>query len=130
MKKILILLLLMVSTDLFAEWTKVTDSSDGDMTVYVDYGSIKKKGNKVKILDLTDFKTVHKNKSYRYFSQLSLNEYDCEEKTRRMLNFHWYSENMKKGNIVYSEKNINDEGKSIPTDSIGTDLFNIACSKK
>jgi hypothetical protein len=37
---------------------------------------------------------------------------------------------MKKGDIVYSEKNINDEGKSIPTDSIGTDLFNIACDKK
>ena len=130
MKKILILQLLMVSTNLFAEWTKVTDSSDGDMTVYVDYGSIKKKGNKVKMLDLTDFKTVHKNKSYRYLSQLSLNQYDCEEEKRRMLDFHWYAENMKKGNIVYSEKNINDEGKSIPTDSIGTDLFNIACSEK
>ena len=62
-------------------------------------------------------------------SQLSLNEYNCEEKTRRILDFHWYSENMKKGNIVYSEKNINDEGKSIPTDSIGTDLFIIACNK-
>ena len=129
-KMIMTLLLLIVSTSVFAEWTKVTNSSDGDMTVYVDYGSIKNKGNKVMMLDLTDFKTVHKNKSYRYFSQLSLNEYDCEEETRRMLDFHWYSENMKKGNIVYSEKNINDEGKSIPTDSIGTDLFNIACSKK
>ena len=129
MKKITLLLLLIVSTSVMAEWTKVTDSSDGDTTVYVDYESIKKKGNKVKMLDLTDFKTVHKNKSYRYLSQLSLNEYDCEEETRRMLDFHWYSENMKKGNIVYSEKNINDEGKSIPTDSIGTDLFNIACSK-
>lgn len=129
-KMIMTLLLLIVSTNVFAEWTKVTNSSDGDMTVYVDYGSIKKKGNKVKMLDLSDFKTVHKTKSYRYFSQLSLNEYDCEEETRRMLDFHWYSENMKKGNIVYSEKNINDEGKSIPTDSIGTDLFNIACGKK
>ena len=128
-KMIMTLLLLIVSTSVFAEWTKVTNSSDGDMTVYVDYGSIKNKGNKVMMLDLTDFKTVHKNKSYRYMSQLSLNEYNCEEKTRRILDFDWYSENMKKGNIVYSEKNINDEGKSIPTDSIGTDLFIIACNK-
>ena len=119
MKKILTLLLLIVSTSVFAEWTKVTVSSDRDMTVYVDYETIKKKSNKVKVLDLLDFKTVHKNKSYRYKSQLSLNEYDCEEKTRRILNFYWYSENMKKGDIVYSEKNINDEGKSISTDSIG-----------
>ena len=102
MKKILTLLLLIVSTSVFAEWTKVTVSSDRDMTVYVDYETIKKKSNKVKVLDLLDFKTVHKNKSYRYKSQLSLNEYDCEEETRRMLDFHWYSENMKKGNIVYS----------------------------
>ena len=62
------LLLLIVSTSVFAEWTKVTNSSDDDMTVYVDYGSIKNKGNKVMMLDLTDFKTVHKNKSYRYMS--------------------------------------------------------------
>ena len=129
MKKILTLLLLIISTNLFAEWRKVTDSSDGDITVYVDYRSKKKKGNKVKMFDLSDFKTVQKTKSYRYLSQLSLNEYDCEKERRRMLDFHWYAENMKKGNIVYSEKNINDEGKSIPTDSIGTDLFNIACSK-
>ncbi len=130
MKKILTLLILMISTSVFAEWTKVTDSSDGDITVYVDYRSIKKKGNKVKMFDLSDFKTVQKTKSYRYLSQLSLNEYDCEKERRRMLDFHWFSENMKKGDIVYSEKNINDEGKSIPTDSIGTDLFNIACDKK
>lgn len=103
MKKIMALLLLIVSTNVFAEWTKVTVTSDRDMTVYVDYETIKKKGNKVKMLDLTEFKTVHKNKSYRYLSQLSLNEYDCEEETRRMLDFHWYAENMKKGNIVYSE---------------------------
>ena len=63
---IMTLLLLIVSTSVFAEWTKVTNSSDGDMTVYVDYGSIKNKGNKVMMLDLTDFKTVHKNKSYIY----------------------------------------------------------------
>lgn len=127
---ILALLILMISTNVFAEWTKVTDSSDGDITVYVDYRSIKKKGNKVKMFDLSDFKTVQKTKSYRYLSQLSLNEYDCEKERRRMFDFHWFSENMKKGDIVYSEKNINDEGKSIPTDSIGTDLFNIACGKK
>ena len=107
MKKILILLLLMVSTSVFAEWTEVGQSADG-MTAYVDFGTIKRKSHKVKMWDLYDFKTVQKGAGgERYLSAISRNEYDCEEETRRMLDFHWYAENMKKGNIVYSEKNIN-----------------------
>ena len=60
-------MLLMVSTNVMAEWTEV--SSDGaDMTGYVDYGTIKKKGNKVKMWRLFDFKTVQKFEGDIYLS--------------------------------------------------------------
>ena len=49
MKKVLVLLLLMVSTSVFAEWTKIGDSDDGDMNAYVDFVTIKSKGNKVEL---------------------------------------------------------------------------------
>jgi hypothetical protein len=58
MIKLLLFLLLMVSTNVFAEWTKVTDSADGSFSVYVDYGFIKKKGNKVTMWYVYDFEKV------------------------------------------------------------------------
>ena len=130
MKKILVLLLLMVSTNVFAEWTRVDNSPDGNMIVYIDYETIKKKGNKVKIWSLIDFKTVQKSSYGKYLSFVSRNEYDCEEETRRMLDLYSYSGNMRDGEQVYSQSNIKDEGTSIIPVSIDEVLFKIACSKK
>ena len=128
MKKVLVLLLLMVSTNVFAEWTRV--GSNDEMTVYVDYGSIKKKGNKVKMWYLFDHKTVQKPAGDRYLSSMSRSEYDCEEETKRMLDFYWYSGNMRQGEMVYSQSNIKDEAESIVPGSISEALFKIACGKK
>jgi hypothetical protein len=130
MEKI-ILLLLMVSTNVMAEWTKVTDSKDVDMTVYIDLGTIKKKGHKVKMWILTDLKTVQKNSTgIKYLSLLNRNEYDCEEETTRMLDLYQYSGNMKGGDNVFSYSNIKIEPISITPDSIDEVFFKIVCDKK
>jgi hypothetical protein len=128
MKKVLVLLLLIVSTSVFAEWANVDDNDE--MTTYVDFGTIKKKGNKVKIWSLIDFKTVQTYEKIKFLSQLTRNEYDCEEETRRMLDLFWYSVNMRQGEIVFSSKNIKDEAESIVPGSIDETLFKIACSNK
>ena len=128
MKKLLVLLLLMVSTSVFAEWTEV--GRNKKQTAYVDFGTIKKKGNKVKMWSLDDFNTIQKLENYRYMSSLGNYEYDCEEETVRMLDLHWYSGNMGQGEIVYSEKNIKGETVSIVPRSIDEGLFKIACGKK
>ena len=136
MKKVLVLLLLMVSTSVFAEWTPVDGSKDGDMTVYIDFGTIKRKGNKVKMWKLYDFKTVKKlavkklGENDRYLSGVFYTEYDCEEETGRMLDLYLYSGNMRQGDIVYSHKNIKEEAESIIPQSIEESLFKIACDKK
>ena len=130
MKKLVVLLLLMVSTSVFAEWTEI--GSKDVMTVYVDYGSIKKKGHKVKMWRLYDFKTVQifAEDNTRYLSDMRRYEYDCEEERHQQLDIYWYSGNMRSGDIVYSSNNIKDEAISILPESIGETLFNIACSKK
>ena len=131
MKKILILLLLMVSTSVFAEWTRVTESADGDLTAYIDFGTIKRKGNKVKMWYLQDYKAVHSlSRNGEYLSGASYHEYDCEEDTKRMLDLYLYSGNMRQGDIVYSHKNIKEEAESIIPQSIEESLFKIACSNK
>ena len=128
MNKILILLLLMVSTSVFAEWTRVTESADGDMTTYIDYGTIKKKGHKVKVWNLFDYKTVRIGAANeRYLSSVTRFEYDCKKEMVRQLDVHWYS---RQGEIVRSITNIKDETESVMPGSMIETLFKIACSKK
>ena len=131
MKKLLVLLLLMVSTNIFAEWTRVTESADGDMTAYIDFGTIKRKGNKVKMWHLQDYKAVFKQKwRISYLSGASYYEYDCEEETIKMLDLYLYSGNMGHGESVGSRTKIKDEAKSVIPGSITETLFKAACSKK
>ena len=134
MKKIMILLLLMISTNVFAEWTRVggnkSSNKNGDMTVYIDFETIKKKDNKVKIWTLLDFKKVQKNENDRFLSMALHNEFDCEEDTSRTLDIYSFSGNMRGGDKVYSLSNIKDERKSILPESIEEIIFKRACAKK
>ena len=129
MKKIVLLLLLMISTSVFAEWTEVGQSADG-MTAYVDFGTIKRKGNKVKMWKLFDYKTVKESGVDRYLSEMRRGEYDCEEETIGLFDWHWYSGNMAEGEIVRSNTNIKDAIQSVIPGSMGETLFKIACGKK
>ena len=130
MKKLLILLLLLVSTSVFAEWIRYASNTDGDMTVYADFGTIKKKGNKVKMWSLYDEKTVKKWGNTNHLSTIQHYEYDCEEGTKRMLDIYWYSGNMRQGEVVFSLKNIKEEAESIIPGSIDEISLKIACGKK
>ena len=121
----------MISTNVFAKWTRFGDSTDGATTVYIDFETIKKKGHKVKIWSLMDFKTVQKPPSgTKYLSTLSHDEYDCEEETNRMLDLYSYSRSMGQGEIVYSSTNIKNEAESILPGSIAEGLLKLACGKK
>ena len=130
MKKLLILLLLLVSTSVFAEWIRIGSNTDDDMTVYVDFGTIKKKGNKVKMWTMYDYKTVKMIENDRYLSMVNYDEYDCEKETVKWLDYYFYSGNMRTGEIVGSSTNIKKEPFSIMPGSIDETLFKITCSKK
>ena len=110
-----------------AEWTAVGNAG---VSVYSDFGTINRIGNKVKIWSLLDYKTVKKVGSYRFLSQMMRFEYDCEEETTRLLDAYSYSGNMRQGETVYSDANIKREAESIVPESIEDTLFKIACSKK
>jgi hypothetical protein len=131
MIKLLLFLLLMVSTNVFAEWTKVTDSADGSFSVYVDYGFIKKKGNKVTMWYVYDFEKVQiLIEIIRYLSEARRDEFDCEEATVRRLDWYQYDENInKQGNVVNSWTNINYISSIVPN-SIDDILLKVACGKK
>jgi len=132
MKKLTLIMLLLVSTNIFAEWTSVSDATLGDnnFDAYIDLKSIRKDGNKVQLSYLLDFTIVQKVMDFRYWSTVDHYEFDCSEETERQLDAYWYSENMMQGDVVESETNIKDQPKPITPKTINEIFFNIACSKK
>ncbi len=122
----------MVSTNVFAEWTDVAGNDAAGLTKYVDLEKINRQSNKVKMWQLSDFKTVQifAEDNTRYLSSVSRYEYDCEEETARQLDLYWYSGNMRGGEVVYSHSNIQNQAESIVPGSVGETLYKIACGKK
>ena len=109
MKKILMTLLLLVSTNVLAvDWVKAGGvTEDGSFTNYVDPQSIRRNGNKVKLWSLNDFKSgkvLSNNKTY--LSTVARQEFDCFEDTVRIIDAYFYSGKMGKGDIVLSNPNI------------------------
>ena len=121
-------MLLMISTNVFAEWTEV--GSNDEMSVYNDFSSVKKQANKTKMWSMFDFKTVKKIENDSFLSQVFHYEYDCENETIKQLDFIWYSGNMKSGDVVYSQRNMNIKPISVTPESINEHLFKIACGNK
>jgi hypothetical protein len=131
MKKTLMILLLMVSTSVFSEWTRVSETANGEYISYVASKNIQKNGSKVSMWILNDYKTVHQipDTGLRFLSTITHNEYDCEEGTTRFLDWAVYSENMAGGGISDSNTNIQRAPTQITPGSMEDAFAKIACSK-
>ena len=130
MMKILMLMLLMVSMNVSAEWTNVGGNVDDTRTVYVDFETLRKKDNNTKIWVLMDFKTVNQIKNVKFLTMINRFEYNCNEETVRQLDFYLYSGNMGSGEIVFSQTNIKNEPQSMLPNSMNENVFKITCGKK
>ena len=127
MKRILIVILLVISGNSYAEWTQFGGSDE--FTQYIDKETIRRNGNFVKMWDLKDFKTAQNYSSDSYLSDKAQWEYDCKEERGRILAFSWFSGQMGNGKVVYLKS---DTGKWSPIqpDSVGEALWKVACGKK
>lgn len=84
------------------EWEKISESSD-KATYYGDRDTIRKNGDRVKMWNLVDFKSVQNDGSDKQFlSTKMLTEFDCQEEKYRSLALIFHSENMGAGKVVYS----------------------------
>jgi hypothetical protein len=102
MKKILLLLILF-SFDVNAEWKK-TGFSD-ETTMFIDAKTIKKSGNLVRVTELMNLPLGAKSPDGKvsYKSSKTVEEFDCKKQTARTLRFTWYSDEMGKGKQVYKD---------------------------
>jgi len=102
MKRFVFILLLLISTDGWAEWTRV--GGDDEIATYADLGTKRRRGNMVKMWVLFNYKTAQQADAGMpsYLSMIAQNEYDCDEERYRNLYFSMYSENMGGGRVVAS----------------------------
>ena len=131
MKKILMMLLLLVSTNVLAvDWVKVGGAVDGSVTTYVDPQSIRKDGNKVRLWDLKDYNSGQVIGNKTFLSTIMRGEYDCFEYTKRSIDLYIYTGHMGGGNIVFSEQNQTDPAISAPPGSDFENVLKIVCPTK
>lgn len=129
------LLLTIVSTSVLAEWTEIGIKKHGDVTMYVDLATIRKKGNKAKIWSLADLKTPKEspsNTNKKYLSAEMQDQYDCEEETARLIAINFYSGNMGTGEVLGHETYTSSEllPQPIPPGSMGERILKIVCGIK
>ena len=130
MKKLTLLLLLMVSTNVLAEWTKVGENSE--KTFYINYETIRNiENNNVKLWGLNDFKTERtiETEGKHFLSSKYHMRFNCNNETYSLLDIVFYSKNMGQGDLVHRVFN-NFYEMSVEPDSNDETLFKIACGKK
>lgn len=128
MKKAILMLTLLLATmssGAIAEWTRV--SSNGKSDFYVDLQTVRKKGDKVKMWFLVDFKSIQETNFATYLSQVDQSEFDCAEEQFRMIVHTYYDSHMGNGNNVFTYES-KDKGTPIPPSTPLKDLWEVACS--
>lgn len=131
MKRLTILMLLLLSTNVWAEWTSVGVAAGGEFTSYVDFKSIRKNDNMVKMWYLFDYKNAQQgyHANDKFLSTIYRDEFDCEEETSSQLGISVNSGKMGRGKVIYTDS-IKREPKQILPDSIMQIIFKFACGTK
>ncbi len=137
MKKLILLLLLIFSTNTLAEWTKI--GANADVTSYIDVKSVQKEGdeilawalgNKVKVWMMNDYMTTQNQiNGMKYSSDIVHYEYDCEKETQLILSAKSFSGHLGLGDIIGSVGLSNSTEEIVPG-SISEIRYKIACDKK
>ena len=129
MKTLLLLIsLLLVTTNAYAEW-KFYDISKSGGKHYYDNSSIKQNGDKVKVMHYANFSQDDElAKITKMASARVLYEIDCVNKTREIIEFKAFSKIDLKGDMTDS-MNPKPGIENIVPDSIGAVLMKLVCKK-
>lgn len=127
MRHFLMLLLLAASSQgAMAQWIEVGHSNFA--TVYVDPDSIKRDGHMVRMTDLYDYHDTQEITELKFRSSQNRHEYNCSNRSHRLLGFKWLSQNMGKGEVVLRDATHRDWNPNVPV-HFGEKLLEIACDQ-
>jgi hypothetical protein len=109
-------------------WSKVGESKQ--MTVYANPFTLRKKGGRVRMWELFDFKSPQLHGSWqRYQSVRHQAEYDCKSMQYRTLEVEYHTDNMGKGEVV-SDDDKAKKWEPIETGSADHLFWKMACGSK
>lgn len=135
-KVIIVLMLILVSSNAIAEWTQISYNNEalGGEIVYANLSSIRKNSDMVKMWTMHDYKIAQLDRSIQktYLSDKILQEFDCKEERIRALSAIYMSSNSGQGDVVsnYNFPNNPDDWQPVTPDSFGEVLWKIACAKQ
>jgi hypothetical protein len=124
---ILMMVLAVVSSSAMAEWVEVLSGVGG--TAYVDTATIRKVGDKVRMLQMIDFKAVQIVAGDKYMSIREEREYDCKEVQSRNLAYTSYTGNLGEGEVVWNSASLGEWSPTKPNTVLAS-LWNYACQKR
>ena len=113
----------------YAEWVSVSAVDQAGVTIFVDLATIHRKGDRVTMLELIDYRTIQTVAGTAFLSARVQREYDCAGDRHRTLAMTKLSGNMATGRVILTTSEVQ---KWEPADpgSIGKRLWRIACDKK
>ena len=128
MKLLTILLALLITTNVYAEWTIFGLGGSGSVNFY-DKSTVKRNGDKIKVWTYLNFASYDKLANYLNISSMrSLQEIDCVNETLRTLSFQTFTEQDLNGNVI-DVPITNQTTTYIPPDSPNADLMKLVCKK-
>ena len=101
--KYLLALLFLLGQPAWADWTIIAQTADGDKKLFVDFSTIQKDGNFIKVWQLTNFSTPPIGYSVSILSVLSNYEFDCKNEKVRKLSITGFSELFARGKALVTE---------------------------
>jgi hypothetical protein len=127
MKRLITALLILFSPLTQAEWKFIEESDDG-MKIFMDFKTIQRNENTIRIWLKAEFKSSPSKPAY--LSSRSLVEYECREKKFRSLTWTNFSDNQLQGKVVDKDTPSNPAWVYAPPESIGLTLLQRACRQK
>lgn len=130
MKKLTVIFLSLVCSNVMAAWTKLEDTHAVGITVYADTGKIRHKGaDKVRMRHLVNFQNkVITSTGHAYLSRKELVEYNCEEEHYRVISSSLHSGSMGSGKVVGFSSDAK-QWEPVEFNTLEETLWKVACSK-
>lgn len=102
--KLIAIWLLIITSDGYAKWEIIDHTTDGD-DIYFESSSLKKNKQLVSIMFLGSFKSAKQTVDSDIYSTKWYVEYDCHEKTSRILSRSFYADKMGQSKSLYTTDN-------------------------
>ena len=123
-------LLLLPATSAIAAWQEI--GSNEQSTVSLDMSTLKRDGDKARIMSMLDFKTpgTDPQTKQQIRSIIGLNEYLCDKVQYRPIEYKVFSGNKGKGKVVADVKSPDSPFEAITSGSWAAGAYSIACRTK